>query len=105
MSITTSGNFSTIDITHKPKRMQGENFSRDEQTASASVNKPVEFSSRSLESAILFFLQNAKDKPLYMQTAVWLRELLLTRSSKTKSAVEDDGTDQQAAKELLNKIK
>lgn len=77
--MTTVGGFPVIDITHKPKRVQGENFSRRDNTpttfneGNSSVPTVI-----TIERAITYFENNAKGEfyNLYSQTAKWLREFM-----------------------------
>lgn len=98
---TTRDGFSTIDITHKPKRLQGENIrTLSEDTSEEGViNREVVPNILTLERAIIYYESNAEGelKVLYTQTAKWLRTLL-DRSVKTP-----DGLDVDKALELLKK--
>lgn len=86
--MTTRDNFPIVDVTHRPKRMQGDNLKtmidRDPE-----VQEPVESSvpqTATLERAIQFYESNAQGeyKVLYTQTAKWLREYM----TKTMPVVE-----------------
>lgn len=101
--MTTKDNFPVVNITHKPKRMQGDNL-RVMQSES-----PVEFivestdvpQTATLERAISFYESHAEGeyRTLYLQTAKWLREYM----SKTVpvNVPVPDGTDIDKAQELL----
>ena len=81
--MTTKDNFPVIDITHKPKRMQGENLK-----AVASVTTAMEYddapvtsdipATPTLERAIEYYETHAvgEFRLLYSQTSKWLREYM-----------------------------
>lgn len=78
-TMTTRDNFPVIDVTHKPKRMQGTNL----KTMSEPESRQETFESNvpqsaTLERAIQFYESNAQGeyKVLYSQTAKWLREYM-----------------------------
>ena len=91
---TTSSSFPVDNITHKPKRMQGDMIRLKEKE---SVN-PVEGSPSeeplnviTLERAISYYKKMSADATngkLYSATANWLEELLVTRTLKTEAAVK-----------------
>ena len=96
-TVTTVGNFPVEDITHKPKRRQGDNIRL------AQLNKTAGDSSEQSESvptvvtierAITFYERQATRSPelsvLYHQTAEWLRELMMTRNVKVTAAVREE---------------
>lgn len=91
---TTTGMFTNIDITHKPKRMQGDNFKntplhiglKDEDqpnTAKAKDSVPTYIT---LERAIVYFEEQSNsltpEGKFYSATADWLKELLEIRANK-----------------------
>lgn len=91
---TVSGSFPVQDISHKPKRMQGDairqkygNTGEDELTQKTSSPKVV-----TLERAINYYEELAEqgndNAPMYVATVKWLRELLTIRSSKTEAVVK-----------------
>ena len=92
---TTSGSFPVQDITHKPKRMQGDMLrlkeSRPDEVAYGSSNsEEMTLEVITLERAISFYKRKSADEvngKLYSATAQWLEELLVTRTvSKTEAA-------------------
>ena len=82
-NMTTKDNFPVIDITHKPKRMQGENLK-----AVATVTTAMEYddapvtsdipATPTLERAIQYYEAHAEGnfRVLYSQTAKWLRDYM-----------------------------
>ena len=95
---TVSGvsNFPVVDITHKPKRQQGDmirarqieegKLSSDE--GNSKSNEPLKVIT--LERAISYYASLSNDPEngkLYQATSKWLNELLVTRSSKIESAI------------------
>ena len=100
MSMTTKNNFPVIDITHKPKRMQGDNLKAVAPVATAmdvdfpQSDVPV---TPTLERAIEFYETHAEGeyRTLYLQTAKWLREFM------SKTVPVQDGVDVDKAQELL----
>lgn len=91
---TTSGNFPVKDITHRPKRMQGDMLKLKEsipsETAQGSSNSEETLAVVTLERAISYYKRKSDDAVngnLYSATAKWLEELLVTRTiSKTEAA-------------------
>lgn len=78
---TVKDNFPVIDITHKPKRMQGDSFKEPvKQEISEDVRRKeiTELGTVTIERAIKFYETNAHGeyRVLYLQTAKWLREHL-----------------------------
>ena len=105
---TTRDGFTTIDITHRPKRLQGENIRTlsEEQPEEQMSNKIVP-NVLTLERAIRYYESNSTGdmKQLYSQTAKWLRELL-DRSITVKDTPNlPDGVDIDRAIDLLNKTR
>jgi len=102
---TTKDSFPVIDITHKPKRRQGDNIKAVQQEDSlsqeVSATKEV-LGTITIERAIAFYESQAKGEytVLYSQTAKWLREFM----SKSNPVIPD-GTDVDKAKELLDKAR
>lgn len=97
---TTKDGFSVIDVTHRPKRMQGDNIrAMSEEEQEGTVRVEVVPNVMTLERAINYYESNAVGelKQLYDQTAKWLRSLL------DKSIKIPDGVDIDKALELLNK--
>lgn len=97
---TVSGvsNFPVRDITHKPKRQQGDTI-RAKQLAENGVENSVENVENSplkiitLERAISYYKRKSNDPEngkLYGATAQWLEELLVTRSVKTKAVLKEN---------------
>lgn len=100
--LTTSANFPVQDITHKPKRMQGESFrNKGDETESNPDNSErnvdnipdnIEGAIRYCEATAKAFAHSPKTSKLYSNIAKWLRELLVTRNPKSiveaKSAEE-----------------
>lgn len=92
---TTSSSFPVKDITHKPKRMQGdmirlkeveEGIENNENTAEVEPLNVI-----TLERAISYYKSMSADRTngkLYIATAKWLEELLVTRTLKTEAAVK-----------------
>ena len=92
---TTKNNFPVKDITHKPKRMQGDMIRLKEAEAGRADNSPVvenePLSAITLERAISYYKRMSADETngkLYSATAKWLEELLVTRTLKTEAAVK-----------------
>ena len=95
MTITRTG-FPVKDITHKPKRMQGDmirlkeaesGLTDSENTAEGNETLSV----ITLERAISYYKKMSADPingKLYTATAKWLEELLVTRTLKTEAAVK-----------------
>ena len=92
---TTSSNFPVKDITHKPKRMQGDMIRLKE--AEAGINSEDTSATEetlnviTLERAISYYKKMSSDNTngkLYSATAKWLEELLVTRTLKTEAAVK-----------------
>jgi hypothetical protein len=103
--VTTSSNiFRTEDITHKPKRMQGDFVKREK--VSGDANLPVEAvpSSVTLEGAIKYYEENSKGElaKLYSFTAMVLKTC---RKNKRKDAVSDsNGKDSMNKVDLINSL-
>lgn len=93
---TTASSFPVKDITHKPKRMQGDMIRLKEAEAGLNDNEaPAENSETlsviTLERAISYYKKMSADVTngkLYIATAKWLEELLVTRTLKTEAAVK-----------------
>lgn len=93
---TTSSSFPVKDITHKPKRMQGDMIKlKEAEMGLANPDSPVEvnepLSVITLERAISYYKRMSADETngkLYSATAKWLEELLVTRTLKTEAAVK-----------------
>lgn len=93
---TTSSSFPVKDITHKPKRMQGDMIKLKEaemgltnNDSPVGVNEPL--SVITLERAISYYKRMSADETngkLYSATAKWLEELLVTRTLKTEATVK-----------------
>ena len=90
-------NFPVQDITHKPKRQQGDMIrlkQLEEQGIEESPAKVQEDSTLkiiTLERAISYYKRmsaDPKNGKLYEATAKWLEELLVTRTVKTSGAVK-----------------
>ena len=101
---TTRNGFPVHDITHKPKRMQGDNLKAvfGEETSASSAGKETNIPSAvTLERAIQFYESHADGeyKNLYSQTAKWLREFM------SRSIPVDVGTDIDKAQELLEQAR
>lgn len=108
---TVSGvaNFPVEDITHKPKRRQGDmiraqNRQFDAETSDYpsgdDTDKPLQIIT--LERAISYFKRKSNDPEngkLYSATSKWLEELLVVRSTKTEAArkavFEENVTDEE----------
>ena len=91
---TVSGSFPVQDISHKPKRMQGDairqkydSSGEDESLQKVSSPKVV-----TLERAINYYEelaeQGSDNALMYSATVKWLKELLTIRSSKTEAVVK-----------------
>ena len=79
-TMTTKDNFPVIDVTHKPKRMQGTNL-KTMNTNPVTTTQMAETDvpqSATLERAIVYYESHAEVnfKVLYSQTAKWLREYM-----------------------------
>lgn len=96
-------NFPVIDITHKPKRQQGdmirlkqrlEGTTPDVPTSETNTNTPLTVIT--LERAISYYKRMSADETngkLYEATAKWLEELLVTRTSKKALVNEENKPD------------
>lgn len=98
--MTTKDNFPVVDITHRPKRLQGDNIKKmigDSPNESMDNLTPIVPQVVTLERAISFYESHAEGEyqMLYTQTAKWLREFM----SRTVPA--PDGADVDKAQELL----
>ena len=92
---TTSNGFPVQDITHKPKRMQGDMIKLKESELGLNndnvtvdrENAPLEVIT--LERAISYYKSKSTDSingKLFYATAEWLEELLVTRTFKKKNS-------------------
>lgn len=100
---TTKDLFKVVDITHKPKRMQGDNFVgtdlhiKSQEETSTPNNDDTDIPEYvTLERAIEFYNNHAnittyKGK-LYSATVSWLKELLSLRATKL-TALADSKTN------------
>lgn len=80
-TMTTRDHFPVVDVTHRPKRMQGtnlRNMADHESNSSQEVYESNVPQSATLERAIQFYESNATGeyRVLYAQTAKWLREYM-----------------------------
>lgn len=82
-TMTTKDNFPVIDITHRPKRMQGDNLKAVATVTTAMEQDDAPMTSAipatpTLERAIEYYETHAvgEFKVLYSQTAKWLREYM-----------------------------
>lgn len=100
--VTGTGSFPVQDITHKPKRMQGDMIKLNQQVNntedSASVIPDEGLNVITLERAITYYKRmsgDATNGKLYEATSKWLEELLVTRTLKTKAVMkaEEEKTD------------
>lgn len=96
-------NFPVKDITHKPKRMQGDMIRLKEaemgivNSANSTEDSNTPLSVITLERAISHYKRMSTDSTngkLYEATAKWLEELLVTRTLKTKAVVEGEHKDE-----------
>lgn len=92
---TTTSSFPVKDISHKPKRMQGDMIRLKEvqsgEAPEVSSNEQETLSVITLERAISYYKRLSSDAvngKLYSATASWLEELLVTRSPKTKAEMK-----------------
>ena len=92
--MTTKDRFPVVDITHKPKRMQGDAIAMKEATSDAItpiVAEEETLTVVTLERAITFYSQLASQRgansKLYLATVNWLKELLATRNVKVMQQV------------------
>lgn len=90
-------NFPVQDITHKPKRQQGDMIRLKQLEEQGSEESPATVQEDSalkiitLERAISYYKRmsaDPKNGKLYEATAKWLEELLVTRTVKTSGAVK-----------------
>lgn len=94
---TTSSNFPVKDITHKPKRMQGDMIRlKESESGVVNTDSTIDDSEPlrviTLERAISHYKKMSSDETngkLYSATAKWLEELLVTRTLKTEVAVKE----------------
>lgn len=82
-TMTTKENFPVIDITHKPKRMQGDNLKAVATVTTAMEQDDAPMTNAipatpTLERAIEYYETHAvgEFRTLYTQTAKWLREYM-----------------------------
>ena len=96
-------NFPVKDITHKPKRMQGDMIKlREAELGITPDQSPADDNNTvlkvvTLERAIAHYKRMSADATngkLYEATAKWLEELLVTRTVKTKAVVEGENKDE-----------
>ena len=105
---TTSSFFPVKDITHKPKRMQGDMIRLKEAEAGI-VNEDCTAESVeplnviTLERAISYYKKMSSDATngkLYIATAKWLEELLVIRTprvqAEVKAVIEGENKDESA---------
>ena len=94
--------FSVEDITHKPKRMQGDMIKLKQKEQSVVDTSPVEVSPDeplkviTLERAISYYKRLSADEKngkLYQATASWLEELLVTRTAKISDLMNKSNTE------------
>ena len=92
--MTTKDRFPVVDITHQPKRMQGDAIAMKEATSdeiTPIVAEEETLTVVTLERAITFYSQLASQRgansKLYLATANWLKELLATRNVKVMQQV------------------
>ena len=100
-TVSGTSNFPVIDITHKPKRRQGDMIRLKEQSEGISLTDSTSETPNSeddvptsitLERAISYYKKQSNDRAkgkLYEATAKWLEELLVTRSVKTTEAARN----------------
>ena len=100
-TVSGTSNFPVIDITHKPKRRQGDMIRLKEQSEGISLTDSTSETPNSeddvptsitLERAISYYKKQSNDRAkgkLYEATAKWLEELLVTRSVKTIEATRN----------------
>lgn len=90
-------NFPVQDITHKPKRQQGDMIRLKQLEEQGGEESPATVQEDSilkiitLERAISYYKRmsaDPKNGKLYEATAKWLEELLVTRTVKTSGAVK-----------------
>lgn len=90
-------NFPVQDITHKPKRQQGDMIRLKQleeqgvEESPATVQEDSILKIITLERAISYYKRmsaDPKNGKLYEATAKWLEELLVTRTVKTSGAVK-----------------
>ena len=100
-------NFPVQNITHKPKRQQGDMIRLKQleeqgvEESPATVQEDSTLKIITLERAISYYKRmstDPKNGKLYESTAKWLEELLVTRTVKTSEAVrsiveEDSNAD------------
>lgn len=101
--LTTKDNFPVHDITHRPKRMQGDSIKSQESltTVDSVITSPRSIpQSVTIEKAIQFYESHAEGEfeVLFKSTAKWLRDHM----SKN---VAPSGSNIDQAKELLERIK
>lgn len=102
--MTTTDKFPTVDITHKPKRSQGDNLKKAIQDPDKST-EGVEIATSDIptvltvERAIRYYESHAEGelKSLYSQTAKWLTELIARKLP--------EGVDIDKAAELMSKLR
>lgn len=95
--------FPTINISHKPRRLQRDNIiaagtAADDPTESAERDSPmscVPLHNVTIERAIQYYEANATGEvaTLYSNTAKWLRSLLSVGMNAVKKAVQEESEE------------
>lgn len=108
-NVTTVGNFTTVNITHKPKRMQGDSIKlqlENDNSVTTPHSTPKVPQSVTLEGAIKYYEENAKgdNEKLYKMTVIWLRKLL-AMSMKPKIEVTPVETSENTISEIEESLR
>ena len=98
MGTTKNSHFPTIDITHKPTRLQSDNiiqagtqFQSEDSVTPTDATNSVPLQHVTLERAIQYYEANARGElsTLYRNTAKWLRQLLAVGNNAVARAVKE----------------
>lgn len=92
-TVAFSNAFPVEDISHKPKRMQGDAIRQKESEANPKEANTPETAPKSgsytLERAIQYYEEHSSESPLYQSTARWLKQLLLVKNYELKEAMAE----------------
>jgi hypothetical protein len=115
--VTTIGNFPDHNITHKPKRMQGDSLKKDgDEISSVDVDGKTSSAKSvpnvvTIERAIKYYKEHATGEhtKLYIATAKWLVDLLTIKSKqvapKNNILPEAEGIHEINVEKVLEEVK
>jgi hypothetical protein len=89
--VSTVGNMTVTDVTHRPKRMQGDSLKKESPVQDREVDALSDTPNAiTLESAIRYYEEHAEGefKVLYTRTAQWLDSLRKVRIKKIEETIE-----------------